>query len=175
MRTKTFALAGLCSILLALAAAATGAAATPSSLHTFHFTTAPFASNLCGIEGIDSITASGVYLLETNGAILNSFELASVFTDTATGKSILFQSAQGEQQAAPIDNGDSTISFLNTESGLNKISLPNGPPLTIDAGQTSFLVTFDATTGDFISFQLLSSAGLHPSSNACDLILAALA
>ncbi|HEY8723926.1 MAG TPA: hypothetical protein VIL92_08730 [Gaiellaceae bacterium] len=77
------------------------------------------------------------------------------------------------RSSAPTDNGDGTVSVVATNSGLSPaFKLPNGPPIVLDVGLVEFVLTLDATTGDFISFELLRDRGQHPP--GCAAIVAAL-
>jgi len=75
---------------------------------------------------------------------------------------------------APTDNGDGTSTAVVTVNGLSpKISELNGPPLAVDTGSITFLVTFDTATGEFISAEVLSIKGPRPVTD-CDVFVAAL-
>lgn len=61
--------------------------------------------------------------------------------------------------ASPTDNGDGTISIFTKSAGVTKLTVPHGPPLSINEGQLTGILTLNATTFDFVSFQVLSSGG----------------
>jgi hypothetical protein len=173
MKAKLLTLAGLCSLAVALAVPASGAAATAPTVQHFHFTTDPYDTNVCGVDVIDVDTVSGMFLLSPSGATINAVDGKSVFTNPTSGKSITFMEAGAVKTSAPVDNGDGTFSVVFTGNGLTKISGLNGPPLDgIDGGSSTFLVTFDAN-GNVVSFDVLSIKGPHPAVG-CDLITAAL-
>ena len=91
-----------------------------------------------------------------------------VFTSSLTGKS--FEGHIADQlttNTTPVDNGDGTISFYFAFKGLElQLKLPNGHVLARDAGAVTFVQTFDAATGDFVSFMVADEKGRTPSSIA---------
>lgn len=161
-------------VLVGLMASSTGAAATPPTVQHFHFTSDPFTDNVCGIDVIGVDTVTGVFSLSATGASLSAARVMTVFTNPESGKSITFTNAGVGKVSAPIDNGDGTYSVVTTVNGLSpKVSELHGPPLAIDTGSITFLVTFDTATGEFLSFDVLSIRGPRPA-GGCDLIVAAL-
>jgi hypothetical protein len=178
MKAKALTLAALCSALIALAVPAGGIAASPPTVEPFNFTFGPQPSNLCGIDGTDVIHASGVDV--HNGQVwdqINAYHFADTFTNPATGKWVEYVNGVVFKNMF-VDNGDGTISLYTWSSGNELIRQSNGRPIGgIDAGEIQSVTTFDATTGNPISFQLLFSAGPHPDhspSQICGQIVAAL-
>jgi hypothetical protein len=169
-------IAGLCGLVAALALPASSVAATPPTVIHWHFTTPPFPDDFegCGIDGTTVITASGVFQIDASGATLGFGEVSGTFTSSASGKSVLFQTAELEKLGAPIDNGDGTFSFVLHGTGLTqKLSVPNGPPLALFAGERDLLVTLDAQTFQTVSVQVLHTGGTHGVAD-CDVIVSAL-
>jgi hypothetical protein len=104
----------------------------------------------------------------------------STAPSAATGKSVLIFFAAQQVNAAPIDNGDGTVTFVTTFKGLPEmIKLPNGRVLSRDVGFIGFNDTFDATTGDFLGETISPENGPHPDADSgftlfCDVIVPAL-
>ena len=110
---------------------------------------------------------------DASGASLESLNVTTLFTATASGKSMEIRQTGARKASAPIDNGGGTVSVDVTNSGQSSgFKLPNGPPIVLDVGLVEFLVTFDAATGDFVSFEVLRVRGPRPP--GCALIVAAL-
>ena len=83
------------------------------------------------------------------------------------------RSTGARRATGEIDNGDGTYSIVFTNAGQSpSFKLENGPPIALDVGLLQGVVTFDAATGDFISFDVVKEAGQRPP--ACDAIIAAL-
>jgi hypothetical protein len=162
------------AMLMGLMASSAGATATAPTVEHFHFTSDSYPTDICGIDVIGVDTVSGMFLLSASGASINAAEVTTVLTNPTSGKSITFMSAGVGKQSAVIDNGDGTSSTVTTVNGVSpKISELNGPPLGIDTGSITFLVTFNTATGEFISFDVLSIKGPRPA-GGCDQITAAL-
>jgi hypothetical protein len=79
-----------------------------------------------------------------------------------------------ETFSSPTHNGDGTISVFTKFAGVTKLTIPHGPPLVINAGELSARITVDATTLDFVSFQVLSSGGQPTGEDFCSVVVAAL-
>lgn len=160
----------------ALAAAALPAlalAAAPVFQEHVNFTSDPYADNLCGIPGtaVDDVVA--IFTLYEDGASLERGNVLTVFTATATGKSVEIRSAGARQRSAPIDNGDGTYSILVQVTGPSPIfKLPNGPAIVLDVGLVQFRITFDSATDQFLSFEVLRVEGPRPA--GCETLVAAL-
>ena len=158
--------------LLALLASNAGAARPVVNDHE-HFTSDPYADRWCGINGTSIDTVIVHYLEAASGASIETVNVTTLFTATASGKTMEVRSTGARKSGAPIDNGDGSVSFVGTNTGLSPMfKLPNGPPIVIDVGLVEFLITVDAATGDFISFEVLKETGQRPP--GCDAIVAAL-
>lgn len=178
MRARALTIAGLCALAIALALPAAGVAANPPTVEPFHFTIGPTPGNLCGIDGTDLITADGVNVL--TGQVwdrINAYHFTDTFTNPATGKWVEYVSGNVFKNIF-VENDDGTTSFYIWSSGDELIRQSNGPPIGgNDAGHTEGVITFDTTTGEPISFQILFYAGPladHSPSTVCGQIVAAL-
>jgi hypothetical protein len=174
MKTKTFTLAGLCASAIALALPTAGVGAVGPPLASGHGTIGPFTTDMCGIDGTTLMTVSGITKVDPTGATLQHGNIAGTFTSSTSGKSIDFHTSETEKTSAPIDHGDGTLTFLLHASGLiDKVSVPNGPPLSVIAGERDILFTVDAATGDYISLEWLHTGG-SSGLVGCDVIVPAL-
>lgn len=178
MKAKVLTIAGLCGLALALALPAGGLAANPPTVEPFHFTIGPQPGNLCGIDGTDLITASGVNVYGQVWDRINAYHYTDTFTNPATGKWVEWVSGVVFKFNS-VDNGDGTTSLYIWFSGNELIRQSNGgPPIGgILAGNTETVLIIDNATGDVIGAQFPFSAGPHPdhSSDAiCGQIEAAL-
>jgi hypothetical protein len=178
MRSKAVILAGLFALAVALALPAGGVAANPPTVAPFHSTFGPEPGNLCGIDGTDLINVFGVNVYD--GQVwdrINAYHFSDTFTNPATGKWVEYVSGNVFKNIV-VDNGDGTTSFYIWSSGDELIRQQNGPPIGgNDAGHTESVITFNTTTGAFISFQVLFTAGPladHSPSAVCPQIVAAL-
>jgi hypothetical protein len=113
-----------------------------------------------------------------DGVELGGGYFTSIWTNPASGKSIMIHSGGGGGQTTPgVDNGDGTVSFFSSSDLVYLIKSANGPLLSLAAGRAVVKVTVNAATGDFISAELISVSGTStgPSvDSSCDSILAAL-
>ncbi len=173
MKAKALILAGLCGLVLALALPVGGVAATPPQVFQFHVTTPPFPDNFCGIDGTSVVTFTGILKIDASGAATDHTIVRGTFTSSASGKSIVYQNAETEKTTATIDNGDGTVSFVLHGAGLiNKVSVLNGPPLGIFAGERDILFTYDPATDD-VTLTWLHTGG-SSGVVGCDVIVPAL-
>ena len=150
-----------------------GLAAAPVVHEHAHFTSDVYDDQWCGIAGtsVDRVVAQ--YLERASGASVETLSIATVFTATASGTSMLIRQTGARRAGAPVDNGDGTYSVSFTNTGQSPaFKLRNGPAIVLDVGLVEFLVTFDAATGDFISFDVIRERGLRPP--GCDAIIPAL-
>jgi len=171
---KVSALATIAAALVLMGLTASSAAAAPPFVEHTHFTSEPFTTNICGIDVIGVVTVSGFYLEFASGFSVGGGEATTVLTNPESGKSITFKNAGVSITGVPTDNGDGTSTAVVTVNGLSpKISELNGPPLAVDTGSITFLVTFDTATGEFISAEVLSIKGPRPVTD-CDVFVAAL-
>jgi hypothetical protein len=168
MQAKALALFGLCALAVALALPAAGVAS--------HVTLAPTPANICGIDVIQTETGSGVLKIVGSGVELNAFEINLTWTNPANGKTVVLQGAELNEDtfASPINNGDGTISVFTKTAGVTKLTVPHGPPLSVNAGELTGILTLNATTFDFVSFQVLSSGGSTQDADFCNTVVSAL-
>ena len=138
-------------------------------------------SDECGIPGTIVDSQWGNVQLFADGTSKTEMKETYVFTSSLTGKS--FEGHLTDQltsNTSPVDNGDGTISFFFEFKGLElQLKLPNGHVLARDAGPVTFVQTFDAATGDFVSFMVADENGPHPIVDSdfelfCDVIVPAL-
>jgi hypothetical protein len=177
MKAKALTIAGLCTLAVALSFPASGVAATPPTVQHFHFTIGPSASTDCGIDTIETITASGVLTIVGSGVEVNAYSIEYDDTNPATGKTVIERAAQLQKDtfSSPTDNGDGTISIFLKSAGMDQLRIPNGPPLSIQsAGEETGILTLNATTFEFVSFEPLSSGGLQSSTAYCNVVVSAL-
>ena len=99
----------------------------------------------------------------SNNTFSDNFTLTQTFTATDSDKSIVLHVAHRVTgNDAPIDNGDGTISFINTFTGLPEhIKIANGPLLIRDAGVVTFTDTFTVEEDGTITFLSSTLSGLH--------------
>ena len=148
----------LAGLTLALALAAT---ASPAVIGHDHFTSDPYPDSWCGLAGtsVDRVVANYTPADESRSSI----NVLTTFTVTATGKQLEIRATGVRHESAPIDNGDGTYSLIFTNAGQSpKFKVPNGPVIGLDVGLITFDVTFDNSTGDFVSFSVVRVAGQRP-------------
>jgi hypothetical protein len=140
-----------------------------------------FADNFCGIPGTSVAKGVDNFQVFADNTVKDQFTLDNVFTATASGKSVRVHVAdQFTSNDQPIDNGDGTVTFIQTFKGLpEQLKIDHGPLLSRDAGVVTFTRIFDATTGDFISQTVSGEKGPHPDLDSdfavfCDVIVPAL-
>jgi hypothetical protein len=177
---KSSVLAGF-ALALVTALLASSAAAAPLT-DRFHGTFSDsFADNLCGIDGTSVVSGMDNIQVFADGTFKDQFRLNQVFTSSATGKSVEIFVAEQFTSRGPIDNGDGTLTFINTFKGMpEKLKIPNGRILSRDAGNVTFVITVDAATGNFISQTVTGQKGPHPDLDSgfarfCDVIVPVLA
>jgi hypothetical protein len=148
-------------LLVALTAAAAMAVAVPA----LGFAGPPVVSepqpgDWCGVVPgtfVDTVVTD--FTRDAGGNLIEHVRFTSLFTATATGKSIESSGANTTRSTGPIDNGDGTVSFVTQITGLAlKFQIPNGPVLEAangepirSAGVLSIEDIFDAATGDYIT------------------------
>lgn len=160
MKARALILVGLCGLVVALALPTAGIAANQQTVEPFNFTVGPFSSSLCGIDGTEVVTASGVNVYDNQvWDRINGYHFADTFTNPATGKWVEYVSGTVDKQQV-VDNGDGTISFYAWFSGNELIRQSNGAPIGgMLAGHTETVLTIDAATGEVIGAQFPFSAG----------------
>jgi len=163
----------------ALTVTAVGSAARPEMQSHESFTDS-FDDAFCGIagtsvvRGVDNLTVYG------DNTFSDRFELIQTFT-AENGKSIRLHAAQHVTGTwDPIDNGDGTVTFVNTFKGMpEQVKLENGRVLLRDAGVVTFTDLVDATTDELISQTVSGEKGPHPDLDSgfeafCDVVVPAL-
>jgi hypothetical protein len=135
----------------------------------------------CDIPGTQVDSQSGNVQVFADGTRKVEWKETWVFTSALTGKSIESRSNyQLTSNTAPIDNGNGTVSFVFAFKGLEQqLKLPNGSILMRDTGPVTFTLSFDASSGDFVSFDVSGEKGPHPNIDSggalfCDVIVPAL-
>jgi hypothetical protein len=149
--------------IVAVVMPGSGVAAKPV-FHSHENFSDMFADSICGIHGTSVVRGVDNFTVYANNTIKDNFTLTQVFTATASGKSIRIHVAeQFTSNDAPIDNGDGTVTFVQTFKGLpEQLKITNGPVLSRDAGVVTFTRIFDATTNAFISQTVSGEKGPHP-------------
>lgn len=131
----------------------------------------------CGqVEGTAVDTVVEHYMQDADGNIVDNVRITSLFTATATGKSIVSSASSTTRSTGPIDNGDGTISFITQFTGLVlKFQIPGGPILKAANGEpirsAGVLViedVFDAATGGYIT-TIESFSGPHLAREGVDI------
>ena len=152
------------------------ALALPAAGVASHVTLAPTPENICGIDVITTETGSGVLKIVGSGVELNAFEIDLTYTNPANGKAVVLHGAELNEDtfSSPTYNGDGTVSVFTKFAGVTKLTIPHGPPLTVNAGELSAILTVNATTFDFVSFQVLSSGGQPTEGDFCYVVVPAL-
>ena len=117
--SRLIALTGL-AVVLSLALMASSASATQPVVR-FHLgpvTSDPFPETWCGVvDGTAVTTVVEEFRQDGSGSFIDNIRFTSVFTATATGKSIE-SSGGGLSKVSVMDNGDGTISFAGKDAGL---------------------------------------------------------
>jgi hypothetical protein len=135
-----------------------------------HFNDGPFPDNICGVSGTTTIRGTSVFRQGEGGAFFASGTFWAIFT-AENGKSITIFNAGPSKQISPdvIDQQAGTVTFTVTTVGLpEKLSITNGPTLSLDAGTATFTYVFEYTGnpddpyGDFISQDVYDVHGPHP-------------
>jgi hypothetical protein len=174
MRKRTITIfAAIVAVAATLPAAAT--AGKPVIFDHESFVDGPDPGSWCGVvDGTAVTTGTFTFRQDASGAFHLTQRQTSVFTASATGKS-LEVSAAGIDMGAGVDNGDGTMTFTEKTAGLAvTYQVPNGPILKdsngkplLGAGVIDDVATFNIATGDLISFQETWN-GPHPSRDGVD-------
>ena len=152
---------------------ALGFAGPPVVQEHVNFTSDLYDDGWCGIAGVSVDRVVVQYSEDVSGAAIERINVKTLFTATASGKSMEIHQAGARKASAPIDNGDGTYSIILRNTGPSpKFKLPNGPVLVMDVGLVEFRITFDSATDEFLSFEVLRAKGQRPP--GCDTIEAAL-
>ena len=181
--TKVVFLCAAVAALFVVVLPGSGVAAKPVEQFHENFTDT-FPDEVCGINGTS--VARGVFNFQLSAS--NTFRVIFVvnqtFTASASGKSIVIHVAQqvtGFDE--PIDNGNGTVTFIETYKGLpEQLRLENGRMLSRDAGSVTVTTvgSFDSDGNfTFISQTLSGEKGPHPDLDSdfevfCDVLIPAL-
>lgn len=122
-----------------------------------------FPDQICGIAGTSVVRGVDNFTEFSNNTFSDNFTVNQTFTATASHKSIVLHVAQHVTgTAAPIDNGDGTVTFITTFKGLpEQIRIAHGPLLLRDAGTVTFNATFLVEADGTLTFQSQTLSGLH--------------
>ena len=177
MKGKALLIAALCALAAALAVPAAGVAATPPVTHD-HFSYSGTGYSLCGLSIDYQVHGTGFDLIRKNdGVELTGGSFTAIWTNPASGMSIMLHTAGQGAVYPAVDNGDGTISFIQTSSGVDLVKSTNGPPISLTGGRLVWEITFDNAT-NVVSSELLSFSGTTTGpdvvNSGCDSILAAL-
>jgi hypothetical protein len=165
--------AAIVAVAAALPAAAT--AGKPVVFDHESFVDGPNPVTWCdAVDGTGVTTGMFTFRQDASGAFHATGNQTSVFTASATGKSLEVSSV-GVDMGAGVDNGDGTVTFTEKTAGLAvTYKVPNGPILKdangkplLGAGVIDDVATFDIATGDLISFQE-TFHGPHPQRDGVD-------
>lgn len=166
-------LAAAVAVVAAIPAA--GVAGQPVIREHGSFVDGPYAGTACGeVEGTYVDTGRFTFRQDASGAFHATEYGKSVFTASATGKSVEFAHA-GVDMGTGVDNGDGTVTFTEHSAGLAvTFKIVNGPMLKsadgkplIGAGGIDAVVTIDIATGDLISLEE-TVHGPHPLRDGVD-------
>jgi hypothetical protein len=167
MGWQTFRRALLLASIMALAVVpGTALGAQPTQFHD-HFTDSASGVDICGVTVDVNVVVTDNFFLYADGSAKDTSSVRQTFTNPANGKSVVVSAAGLITFPAPIiDEAAGTITFLNSFIGLpEKIQTGQGAVLLRDAGLITFADTFDLTTGDFISEQVIIN-GPHPEADS---------
>jgi hypothetical protein len=167
--------------IVAVVIPASGVAAGRVLFHSHENFSDTFPDNICGIDGTSVVKGVDDFWVYANDLVKDNVTLDQVFTATASGKAVRIHVAQQfTSNDQPIDNGDGTVTFIDTFKGLpEQLKIDHGPVLSRDAGNVTLVRIFDGTTGDFISQTVSSEKGPHPDLDSdfavfCDVLIPAL-
>jgi hypothetical protein len=132
----------------------------------FHVNIGPetFDNNICGVEGISVLKGVANITTFSDNTISDNFQISQTFTNPDTNKSIVEHIAVHQNYAVgnPIDNGDGTVTFVNTYRGLpEQIRMSHGPLLVRDAGTVTIANTFAVEADGSLTFLSQTLSGLH--------------
>jgi len=176
MKGKALLIAAFCAVAAALAVPAAGVAATPP-VTLNHFSYSGTGYQLCGLSIDYQVSGAGFDLIRTNdGVELGGGAFTAIWTNPASGMSIMIHTGGQGSVTPAVDNGDGTVSFIQTSSGVYLVKSTNGAPISLQGARLVFKVTFDPAT-NVVLLEILSFSGTStgPSvDSSCDSIVAAL-
>jgi hypothetical protein len=164
MRKFALVLAGALALTLVVSGGAFAAAPLVNEHNRFTETN---PDELCGILGTSTISVVDNFKLYADGTFMDTSVFRQVFTATESGKSIMiFAAGQATGLDEPTQNPDGTVTFTNTVKGLpEKLSIPGGPTLSLDAGVVTVATTLLPLGDDefeFVSQTFSGEHGPHP-------------
>jgi hypothetical protein len=164
MRRFALVLAGALALTIAASSGAFAAAPLVNEHNQF---TDTFPDELCDIPGTTTVSAVDNFKLYADGTFLDTSVFRQVFTAADSGKSIMsFSAGQAAGLDEPIQNPDGTVTFITTFKGLpEKLSIPGGPTLSLDAGVVTVTTTLRPLGDDefeFVSQTFSGEHGPHP-------------
>jgi hypothetical protein len=164
MRKLALVLAGALALTLVISGGAFAAAPLVNEHNRF---TDTVPDELCGIPGTTTFSAVDNFKLYADGTYLDTSRVQSVFTADESGKSVMvFSAGQVSGLDEPIQNPDGTVTFIDTFKGLpEKLSIPGGPTLSLDAGVVTVTTTLRPLGEDefeFVSQTFSGEHGPHP-------------
>ena len=116
MKAKALAIAGLCGLAVALALPAGVVAATPTVTRVKGSEHNP-SFNICGLDLTTDFTFTAVEVVKTSGVSLNAGEFTAVWTNPATGKSIVIHAGQMGMTSARSTTGTERSSSSDRATG----------------------------------------------------------
>jgi hypothetical protein len=157
MRKLVLLLAGLAVFLVVWPGSAVGAA-PEITRDTFSF-----ADELCGFTGTSTVSFVDVFTLNEDGTILDRARVKQTFTSDSGKELTIDQAGVTGGLADPIVNPDGTVTFVRSFTGLaEKLQIPNGPMLSLDAGTITVTSTFTVDeNGDLVDLVSREVSGLH--------------
>jgi hypothetical protein len=171
------------SALNTIAFSASRASEGTKPVEQFHdHTTGSFSEEFCGIHADVDFVLTNNFFLYANGSFKTTTSGRFTYTNPANGKSVVFSFAgvRPSGSAPIVDEEAGTITFVVSFKGLPaKLQTANGPVLLRDAGIITLADTFDSSTGEFISSEILVDKGPHPHADSdftlfCELFASAL-
>jgi hypothetical protein len=152
------------AVAAALALPALGLAGKPVANDHYSFSSGPQPANWCGVvEGTSRYTEVGHFWQDSSGAFIENIRFTSVFTATASGKSIENSGAGVTKASALVPTADGGFTAVFTQKGLDLLTkLPNGQRLyPVGAGTITSVLMFDAN-GEWTGEEVVGTTGPHP-------------
>jgi hypothetical protein len=151
--------------LLSLPAPALGLQLSPPYHVTF--SGPPYVDVVCGIPVVvyEEGEWTNTEFVDRNGRFLfrGTAHLSRTYTATDGDAVTVIDSNQLTFSSPIVDEVGGTITFVETLRGvLENMKLANGSVLFVDAGYATNAITFDLTTGNFISFESIVAHGGQP-------------
>jgi hypothetical protein len=157
----------LASITALAVVPGTALGAKPIQQFHDHFTDSVSGVDVCGVTVDINVVVTDNFFVHADDSFTDTSSVRQTFTNPANGKSVILSSA-GQVTGPPpiIDQAAGTITFRMSFIGLpEKIQTAQGAVLLRDAGLITFVDTFDLTTFEFISEQVIVH-GPHPEADS---------